>query len=98
MNYINKLNSPKRNLYFFAVSKKMALKNLFLAKKENQYLFILSPPFCGSTLLTEIISTSKNVSCNNNIGLREGQHLPGLIIYYLPKIVGIQIKKLIGIE
>jgi len=76
MNYINKLNSPKRNLYFFAVSKKMALKNLFLAKKENQYLFILSPPFCGSTLLTEIISTSKNVSCNNNIGLREGQHLP----------------------
>ena len=77
MNYINKLNSPKRKLYFFAVSKKMALKNLFLAKKENQYLFILSPPFCGSTLLTEIISTSKNVSCNNNIGLREGQHLPG---------------------
>jgi hypothetical protein len=76
MNYINKLNSPKRNLYFFAVSKKMALKNLFLAKKKNQYLFILSPPFCGSTLLTEIISTSKNVSCNNNIGLREGQHLP----------------------
>ena len=76
MNYINKLNSPKRNLYFFAVSKKMALKNLFFAKKENQYLFILSPPFCGSTLLTEIISTSKNVSCNNNIGLREGQHLP----------------------
>ena len=54
----------------------MALKNLFFAKKENQYLFILSPPFCGSTLLTEIISTSKNVSCNNNIGLREGQHLP----------------------
>ena len=77
MNYINNLNSPKRNLYFFAISKKMALKNLFLAKKENQYLFILSPPFCGSTLLTEIISTSKNVSCNNNIGLREGQHLPG---------------------
>jgi len=76
MNYINKLDSPKRNLYFFAVSKKIALKNLFLAKKENQYLFILSPPFCGSTLLTEIISTSKNVSCNNNIGLREGQHLP----------------------
>ena len=77
MNYINKLNSPKRKLYFFTVSKKMALKNLFLAKKENQYLFILSPPFCGSTLLTEIISTSKYVSCNNNIGLREGQHLPG---------------------
>ena len=27
-------------------------------------------------LLTEIISTSNQVSCNNNIGLREGQHLP----------------------
>ncbi len=76
MNYINKLDSPKRNIYFFAISKKIALKNLFLAKKKNQFLFILSPPFCGSTLLTEIISTSKNVSCNNNIGLKEGQHLP----------------------
>ena len=76
MNYINKLDSKKRTLYFFGVSQKMALKNLLLAKKKNQYLFILSPPFCGSTLLTEIISTSNNVSCNNNIGLREGQHLP----------------------
>ena len=77
MNYINKLDSKKRTLYFFGVSQKLALKNLLLAKKKNHYLFILSPPFCGSTLLTEIISTSKNVSCNNNIGLREGQHLPG---------------------
>ena len=76
MNYINKLDSKKRTLYFFGVSQKLALKNLLLAKKKNHYLFILSPPFCGSTLLTEIISTSKNVSCNNNIGLREGQHLP----------------------
>lgn len=76
MNYINKLNSPKRKLYFIATKIKLSFKNFFLAKKENQYLFILSPPFCGSTLLTEIISTSKNVSCNNNIGLKEGQHLP----------------------
>ena len=76
MNYINNLDSPKRKLYFFALSKKIALRNFFLSKKKNQYLFILSPPFCGSTLLTEIISTSKNVSCNNYIGLKEGQHLP----------------------
>ena len=76
MNYVNNLDSPKRKLYFFAVAKKIALKNLFFSKKDNQFLFILSPPFCGSTLLTEIISTSKNVSCNNNLGLREGQHLP----------------------
>jgi len=76
MNYVNKLDSSKRKLYFFALSKKIALKNFFLAKKKNQYLFILSPPFCGSTLLTEIISTSINVSCNNYLGLREGQHLP----------------------
>ena len=76
MNYVNKLDSKKRKIYFFSVSKKISIKNLFFAKKKNQYLFILSPPFCGSTLLTEIISTSKSVSCNNNIGLKEGQHLP----------------------
>ena len=76
MNYINKLDSPERKLYFFALSKKIRIKNFFLKKKKNNYLFILSPPFCGSTLLTEIISTSKNVSCNNYLGLREGQHLP----------------------
>ena len=76
MNYVNKLDSNKRKIYFFGVSKKNSIKNLFFAKQKNQYLFILSPPFCGSTLLTEIISTSNNVSCNNNIGLREGQHLP----------------------
>lgn len=76
MKYINKLDSTKRLLYFFYISQKIKLKNLFFAKEKNDYLFILSPPFCGSTILTQIISSSKNVSCNNNIGLREGQHLP----------------------
>ena len=76
MNYVNKLDSKKRKIYFFALSKKNSIKKLFFSKNKNQYLFILSPPFCGSTLLTEIISSSKNVSCNNNIGLKEGQHLP----------------------
>ena len=55
---------------------KIAIINLFYTKNKNQHLFILSPPFCGSTLLNEIISSSNNVSCNNTIGLREGQHLP----------------------
>jgi len=76
MEYINKLGSPKRLLYFFIVRKKITIKNLFYSNRKHQHLFILSPPFCGSTLLNEIISSSKNVSCNNNIGLREGQHLP----------------------
>jgi hypothetical protein len=44
---------------------------------EKKYLFILSPPFCGSTLLYKIISTSPNVSTlighNNWVG--EGQWL-----------------------
>jgi hypothetical protein len=76
MKYVNKLGSTKRLLYFFIIRKKIAIKNVFYSNKKNQHLFILSPPFCGSTLLNEIICSSDNVSCNNNIGLREGQHLP----------------------
>ena len=76
MNYVNKLDSKKRKLYFFAISKKNSLKNFLFARKKNKYLFILSPPFSGSTLVNQIISSSKNVSCNNNIGTREGQNLP----------------------
>jgi len=47
-------------------------------KRDQKYLFILSPPFCGSTLLNKIISTSGSVSVNNNKGTREGQKLPGV--------------------
>lgn len=43
---------------------------------DRKYLFILSPPFCGSTLLSEILCTSKSVSTNNEKGTREGQTLP----------------------
>ena len=39
--------------------------SILKSKAENKYVFILSPPFCGSTLLTELIATSKNVSLNN---------------------------------
>ena len=42
---------------------------------NNKFAFILCPPFCGSTLLNQFISTSKNVSSNNNKGTREGQNL-----------------------
>ena len=54
------------------------IPNFIFSKKDHIYLFILSPPFSGSTLLNQIISSSKNVSCNNNIGTREGQTLPGV--------------------
>ena len=52
--------------------------NLFSKKVENRYLFVLSPPFCGSTLLTQILSTSNFVSVNNSSGTCEGQKLPSV--------------------
>ncbi|MBW2998483.1 hypothetical protein KY321_02995 [Candidatus Woesearchaeota archaeon] len=48
-------------------------------KKKNvrSYLFILSPPFSGSTVIYKLISTSPNVSTllNNDNWVGEGQHL-----------------------
>jgi len=57
---------------------KNKLNTIFQFKKHynHKYLFILSPPYCGSTLLNELISTSKYVSVNNPWGTREGQTLP----------------------
>jgi hypothetical protein len=52
------------------------LNNLFLKKNEQKYLLILSPPYCGSTLLNEIVSSASYVSANNTFGTREGQKLP----------------------
>lgn len=46
--------------------------------EKNKFLFILSPPYCGSTLLNEIICTSSKVSVNNAQGTREGQGLPSV--------------------
>ena len=68
----------KRYAYYNIIRLKLIIPN-FKHKKEHQYLFILSPPFSGSTLLTKIISSSNNVSCNNNIGTQEGQTLPEVI-------------------
>ena len=66
----------RRNLYYRFTRYRLLIPNFINRNKSHQYLFILSPPFCGSTLLNQLISTSKNVSCNNNIGTREGQTLP----------------------
>ena len=46
------------------------------AVTQNKYAFVLCPPYCGSTLLTQILSSSNNVSINNSIGTSEGQTLP----------------------
>lgn len=54
------------------------VKIFFYKNRDHKYLFILSPPYCGSTLLNEIISTSDNVSVNNRYGTREGQTLPSV--------------------
>lgn len=78
------MNSGKKNLgfkhdlYFFSRRSILILKNIFLAKKNHKFLFILSPPYSGSTLLTQIISTSEKISCNNYIATMEGQLLPEL--------------------
>ena len=55
---------------------KNRITNLWKQKPSHTYLFILSPPGCGSTLLNVILSSSKSVSVNNPYGTREGQRLP----------------------
>ncbi|MEM7103597.1 MAG: sulfotransferase [Bacteroidota bacterium] len=52
------------------------VKNRFSPPKLSKFLFILCPPYSGSTLLHEIICTSPVVSPNNVFGTREGQSLP----------------------
>ncbi|MEM9820574.1 MAG: sulfotransferase [Bacteroidota bacterium] len=42
----------------------------------SSYLFVLCPPYGGSTLVQELLSTSASVSPNNIFGTREGQGLP----------------------
>ena len=77
-----KIKSQKRwylHLIYYQFLKCLRFfQNLFSTKEEHKFLFILSPPYCGSTLLNQILSTSKNVSCNNPLGVREGQLLPEL--------------------
>jgi len=72
LNSFSKFIFPKYGEYSSII-----LKNNFVIKKNNhKFLFILSPPYCGSTLLTELISSSGSVSVNNPFGTKEGQKLP----------------------
>lgn len=47
------------------------------SNSEQVHLFILAPPFSGSTLLTELIATSPQASVTNDIDPMEGMKLPG---------------------
>ena len=71
-------HSIKRSVYFFVIRIIRYLTYLKKSHKSPQYLFVLSPPYCGSTMLTQLLSSSNNVSCNNYLGTREGQLLPGV--------------------
>ena len=71
-------HSVKREIYYSYIRVIRLISNLFSKNIEHQFLFILSPPYAGSTMLNHLISSSENVSCNNNLGTREGQLLPGV--------------------
>lgn len=43
---------------------------------DHRFLFILCPPYAGSTLMREIICSSPQVSPTNIFGVGEGQFLP----------------------
>ena len=71
-----KLISSVNNSTYVWIKVKNKVRKTIRGRAENKYLFILSPPFCGSTLLNHIISSSSNVSSNNTFHSREGQQLP----------------------
>ncbi len=68
----------RRNSYYYSDRLRGIYVEKGIKRNANKFLFILSPPYCGSTLLNEILSTSENVSCNNREGTREGQQLPSV--------------------
>ena len=61
------------SIIFYNMFRRVCFKNY-----KPQYLFIFCPPYSGSTLLAEILSSCQYVSCNNYLGTREGQTLPGI--------------------
>ena len=71
----SKMIFPRYGKYSLLILKNRIKKIVNIGRK-HKYLFILSPPFCGSTLLNELISSSNSVSVNNPFGTREGQQLP----------------------
>ena len=68
----------KRYLFYSYIRFIRYIINSFYQRKKHYFLFILSPPYCGSTMLNQLLSSSRNVSCNNHLGTREGQLLPGV--------------------
>ena len=79
MNQSDIIQEKKRLIYYFLKRNYLNIKRKVIKVNQNpKFLFILSPPYCGSTLLNQLLSTSKNVSCNNELGTREGQLLPGV--------------------
>ncbi len=52
------------------------VQKVFTRPVEPTYVFVLSPPYCGSTLMHQLLCTSPAVSPNNIFGTREGQALP----------------------
>lgn len=52
------------------------IRRLFRTIPEHVFVFVLCPPFCGSTLLMELLCTSPVASATNYFGTPEGQTLP----------------------
>lgn len=64
-------------VYYSLIKLKNIIKLILFNKEKNSsYLFILSPPLTGSTMIVDILSSSKNLSVNNYHGTKEGQTLP----------------------
>lgn len=69
---------PKYGVYILLIIKNK-IKRLLIGKADSIFLFVLAPPHSGSTLLTELINTSRNVSSNNPKARHlEGQFLPSV--------------------
>ncbi len=72
--YLFKTILPYQN--YTLVVLKNAVKRLVNQKRQNKYLFILGATHSGTTLMNELLSSSKNASTNNRKHTREGQLLP----------------------
>jgi hypothetical protein len=70
-----KLKRFRKKAIYKTVLIKNFLKRRFKDKFQHKFLFVLSPPYSGSTLLTEALMRCKEVSCNNILDNKEGQFL-----------------------
>lgn len=68
----------KRSLQYRTIVLTNALRRLTGPRIANKFVFVLSPPYCGSTLLVAILSTSGRISLNNVFDNQEGQGLPSV--------------------